>query len=270
MPVAESGALSAFAAELRAQRTRLGWTQEMLAAKIGYSGSFVSDVERGMRTPALDFAQGCDREMKLPGTFERLHDLLRRAVYPTWFSPVVDLEREAVRIHGWVHGAVPGLLQTEDYARALISVSNPQASADSVRELVEGRLARQEVLCGESPPMLWYVLDEAVLRRGVGGPAVMAAQLDRLIEMISARGIVIQVLAFDAQDYAGTDGPVTIFDRADGSPVGYTECFGGGRVVERSEEVAGLVTVVGMLRASALSPRMSGELIRQIRRGLDG
>jgi transcriptional regulator with XRE-family HTH domain len=147
--------LATFAAEVRAHRQARGWSQVALGEKIGYSGSFVSDVERCDRQPALDFAQACDREFGAPGTFVRFHELIRHNAYPAWFSPVVPLERKAIRIHGWEPFAVPGLLQTEDYARELIRVSRPQDSEALIEELVQARMARQAILTGDTPPLLW-------------------------------------------------------------------------------------------------------------------
>ena len=97
---AQASAAGIFAAELKAQRGRLGWTQVQLGERIGYSGSFISDVERGARWASLDFAQRCDNEMGMPGTLERMHELTRREAYPSWFSPVIPVEAAAVRIHG--------------------------------------------------------------------------------------------------------------------------------------------------------------------------
>jgi transcriptional regulator with XRE-family HTH domain len=263
-------ALAVFASELRAQRQAREWTQAALGDKIGYSASFVSDVERCERTPRLDFAQACDREMDLPGSFARLHDLIRRAAYPAWFYPVIPFEAKAVRIHGWELGAVPGLLQTEDYARALIRASRPQDSDAAVDALVSARMERQAILAGEHAPMLWYVLDEGVLRRMVGGTEVISAQLDRLLAAAGAGGFVFQVLPFSASDQAGADGPISVFEFNDAPTVCYTECYRGGRVVEDRAEVAEVMTTVSMLRASALSPRDSLALIRGIRRAIDG
>jgi hypothetical protein len=115
---------------------------------------------------------------------------------------------------------------------------------------------------------LWYVIDEAVLRRVVGGPAVMGAQLDALIKAAGTPGIVIQVLPLIG-DNPGTDGPVSVYEFADAPAVCYTECYAGGRIVEAAAEVVELVTVVSMLRASARPPRESRELIRQIRSEID-
>jgi transcriptional regulator with XRE-family HTH domain len=168
MPGAESSGIVLFAAELKAQRTRLGWTQAELGDKIGFSGSFVSDVERSERTPRIDFARACDREMGLPGSLERMHELVRNAAYPSFFAPVVPFEREAVRIHGFELGSVPGLLQTETYARALIRATRPHDKDADIERLVAARLERQEIMSKDSPPLLWYVLDESVLRRVVG------------------------------------------------------------------------------------------------------
>jgi hypothetical protein len=257
--------LATFAAEVRAHRNRLGWSQVMLGDKIGYSGSFVSDVERCERQPALDFAQACDREFGLPGTFVRLHELIRRNAYPAWFSPVVPLERKAVRIHGWEPFVVPGLLQTEEYARELIRVSRPQDSVARVDELVSARMERQAILTGESPPLLWYVLDEGCLHRVVGTREIMDAQLERLIAAASASGVVVQVLSFAAGDQPGADGPLTVYEFAGSPTVCYTECYRGGRLVEDATEVADMTTTVSMVRAAALAPRASLELMRRIR-----
>lgn len=262
---AESSAIGVFAAELKAQRQRLGWTQVELGDKIGYSGSFISDVERCERTPSLDLAQRCDKEMGLPGSFVRLHELTRREAYPSWFYPVIPFEAKAVRIHAWEPLLVPGLLQTETYAHDLIRVTRPQDSDDAVGRLVTARMERQEILSRDKPPLLWYVLDEGVLHRLVGGPSVMGAQLDRLIAAASMPGTVIQVLTFAAGEGIGGDGPICVYEFPDAPTVCYTECYRGGRVVEDHAEVGEMMTKVSMIRASALSRRDSLELMRRIR-----
>jgi hypothetical protein len=160
---------------------------------------------------------------------------------------------------------VPGLLQTEAYARALFRASRPQDGADAIDRMVMARLERQEILTGENSQMLWYVLAEGVLRQMVGGPAVMAGQLDRLIDVAGQQRTVIQVLPFAASDHAGRDGAIAIFEFAEAPTVAYTECYGGGRIVEAPDEVADLTTVVSMIRASALSREESRELMREIR-----
>ena len=157
---------------------------------------------------------------------------------------------------------MPGLLQTEDYARALLR-SVRQGNGDGLERQVQARLERKAILFGDEPVALWYVLDESILRRMVGGPDVMRDQLDSLIE--SAASMVLQVLPFTTSDQPGADGPITVYEFADAPTVCYTECYSGGRIVEGRAEVAGLMTIVNLLRASALPPRESLELTRQIR-----
>lgn len=265
---AESSATGLFAAELRAQRGRLGWTQVQLGQRIGYSGSFVSDVERGARLASLDFAQRCDREMGLPGTLERLHEITRREAYPSWFYPVIPFEVAASRIHGWELGAVPGLLQTERYARSVIQARRPQADDAAIERTVTARLERQVILSRDNPPLFWCVLHEGLLRHVVGDREIMGEQLDKLVKSASMPGVVLQVLPFTAHDHAGVEGPIVIYESPSTPTVAYTECYGGGRIVEAYDEVADLMTVVGMLRAAALSPRDSVAFMKEIGREL--
>jgi transcriptional regulator with XRE-family HTH domain len=266
--------LAAFASQLRAWRLRAGWTQVELGQKMGYSASLISGVESMDKPPTADFARACDEAFGTPGfdeaagaagTFMTFYELVAREAYPAFFAPVVPFEREAVRIHGWELGAIPGLLQTEEYARAMIRSGRPNDSGEAVDRLVAARLERQAILGGEHPPMLWYVIDEGVLRHVVGSPEVMAAQVDKVAGAADTPGTVIQVLPFTGDNHAGSDGPLTIFEFADAPSVCYTECYAGGRIVEAPAEVAHLMTVLNLIRASSLSPRESSELIRRIR-----
>jgi transcriptional regulator with XRE-family HTH domain len=270
MASADTGGPSSFAAELRAQRTARGWTQVELGKRIGYSGSFVSDVERGERAPSEDFAQRCDEAFELPGTFVRLYEDLRHNAYPPFFAPVLPYEREADQINGWSLGAIPGLLQTERYARSIIRAGRPRDDEESVQRTIDARMERQQILARPKPPLLWCVMQEGILRNIVGDQEIMGEQLGKLIKAAEAPGIVIQVFPFTANEQAGTDGPIWIFERPGGQTVAYTECYGGGRLIEGQDEVTHLTVVMGMLRAAALSPKESLHLMRVIRRDLDG
>jgi transcriptional regulator with XRE-family HTH domain len=263
-------ALATYAGELKAWRERMGLTQQAFADKLGYSAALVAAVEQCKRSPTEDFATRCDEVTDAPGTFVRWQVQVARESYPAFFAPVLAFERDAVRIHGWEIGAVPGLLQTEAYTRALIRASRSQDSDDAVERMVTARAERQAILSREHPPALWYVLDEGVLHRVVGSRFVMADQLDKLITLASMPGIVLQVLPYAVGDHAGTDGPISVFEFQDTPTVCYTECYGGGRIIEGRNEVAELVTVMSMLRASALSPRETLELIRKVRSEING
>jgi Domain of unknown function (DUF5753) len=207
--------------------------------------------------------------MGLPGSLERLHELVRNAAYPSFFAPVIPFEREAVRIHGFELGPVPGLLQTEEYARALIKATRPHDRDADVERVVAARLERQEILTKIDPPLLWYVLDEGVLRRIVGDRSVMARQLDQLITVTGSPGAVIQILTFADGEGVGADGPISVYEFRDAPSVCYNECNRGGRVIEDHAEVAEMMTKINMIRVSALCPRASADLLREIRSHLD-
>jgi len=207
--------------------------------------------------------------LSTPGTFATSQEPVAREAYPAFFAPVVPFGREAVRIHGWELGAVPGLLQTEDYIRSLIRSGHPMDNGDEIDRFVAARLERQEIVTSPAPPLLWYVLDESVLRHVAGGAAVMRHQQDRLLDAAEVSGIVAQILPFAAGNHAGPDGPISVYDFASSPSVSYTECYSGGRTVEGREEVADLMTVINLIRASALSARESRQPIRGIRREID-
>jgi transcriptional regulator with XRE-family HTH domain len=259
-------ALATYAGELKAWRERMGLTQQAFADKLGYSAALVAAVEQCKRSPTADFAARCDEVTDAPGTFGRWQAQVARESYPAFFAPVLAFERDAVRIHGWEIGAIPGLLQCEGYARALLR-SVRQGSEDELERHVQARLERKVILFADRPVALWYVLDEGTLRRRVGGLDVMCDQLDSLME--SAANMILQILPFTAGDQPGADGPITVYEFADAPTVCYTECYSGGRIVEGHAEVADLMRIVNLLRASALPPHESLELIRQIRRDLD-
>jgi transcriptional regulator with XRE-family HTH domain len=265
----ESSGWARFGTELRAHRTAKGWTQVQLGNEIGYSGSFISDVERGDRSVVEEFAKACDEAFRAPGTFVRLREDAQRSLFPAWFAPIIPLEREAEKIAGWELGSVPGLLQTESYARALAKARKPQDDEEAIERIVQARMDRQGILSRPKPPMLWYVIHEGALRQRTGGAEVMTVQLDRLIKAAEAPGIVIQVLPFSAQANAGIDGLLYLYERTGQPVVAYCETYGGARVINDATEVSDLATVMGMLRAAALPPWDSVALLRQMRRDLD-
>ena len=194
-----------------------------------------------------------------------MRDLVAREVWPSYFAPVIELEATAIRIHEWEMRVVPGLLQTEDYARAVISAGRPQDTSAAIDRAVGARLERQAILNREHPPVLWHVLHEGVLRHVVGSPAIMRDQLDKLTALAREPGVVIQILPFTASDHPGTDGPILVYDFDGASLVAYTECTGGGRIVESANEVGDLMMIINIIRAAALPRRESVHLIQQIR-----
>lgn len=258
-------AATRYADELKAWRRLLNLTQEEFANRIGHSLSLVAAVEQCVRAPSPTFASACDVATGAPGTFARWQTQVAQESYPAFFAPVVEFERSAVRIHGWDLGAVPGLLQTGDYARAIVRASRPADSDDAVERTVEARLGRQEILGAERRPMLHYVMHEGTIRHVIGSSEVMAGQLDNILASMALPGIIVQILPFTANDHAGVEGAISVYDFEATPTIGYTECHRGGRLVEAQNEVADLMVVLSMLRAAALPVRESAALIRNIR-----
>jgi transcriptional regulator with XRE-family HTH domain len=261
----KASAMATFATQLKAWRKSRGWSQVELAAKMGYSDSLVSGIETQAKTPTLDFAAKCDEVFGAPGTFVALHELVSREAWPSYFAPIIDFEIMAIRIHEWELRSVPGLLQTEEYARSVISAGKPRLGEAALERAVHGRLARQRIFECDNPPMLWTVLHEGALRHVIGGPAVMAEQLDKLLAVGRSPDVVIQIMPFTANDHPGTDGPIMVMDFDGASSVAYTECNGGGMITETHNAVADLMTTMNMIRAAALPPRDSMNLLRQMR-----
>jgi transcriptional regulator with XRE-family HTH domain len=185
--------LAFFGTELRRRRAAAGLSLEDLGAKINFSGSQIGKVETGERLPSPDLARACDEEFGTDGIFVRLCKAIKEQirVYPSGFPEFLDKEREASRIFEFNVLAFPGLLQTEEYARALFRASRPRDTDEEIDQLVAARLERQQILDRPKPPMLWFVFDEATLRRPVGGSAVMAAQLDHIVQPAERPGVVI-------------------------------------------------------------------------------
>lgn len=256
-------ALALFSEELRQARARAGLTQEQVADKIGYSPSLVAHVEAGTRAPSLDFARRGDQALRTGGLFERLQPFVRREAYPAWFRDWVDIEREATSLRWFEPLLIPGLLQTEEYARAVLAAANPASTDGEIERLVSARMDRQAILAREDPPLFWVILDEGVLTRPLGGAAVMREQIDRLIVAARQPRIVFQVIPVDAGAHAGLAGQF-VMASFDGVPdVVYLDNALAGQVVERAEDVARIALLYDILKAEALSPRASVDLARR-------
>jgi hypothetical protein len=186
-------------------------------------------------------------------------------VVPGWFDAFVGLEDAASQIRAYEVQYVPGLLQTEDYARGVITLgySNPQ----EIRRRVALRMARQAVMARPDPPSLAVVLDEALLRRPIGGTRAMREQLAHLVEMSQRPGVTIQVIPFQAGGYAETGGSFSLmhFAEHDLPDVVYLEQLASAQYLDKPDTVADYAAVIERLSAAALSPADTRELLRSLR-----
>ena len=132
----KASAMSKFASQLKGWRARQGWSQAELADKLGYSNALVSQIEQHHKPPSAEFAAKCDEIFDTPATFADLQELVAREAWPSYFAPVIDSETRATQIYEWEQRVVPGLLQTEDYARSVIHAGQPRISVDELERKV--------------------------------------------------------------------------------------------------------------------------------------
>lgn len=245
-----------FASELQHARGTAGLSQDELARMMAYSSSYVALIETGRKPPKPDFVRRADEALNTGGLLERILDqLLVREATPEWLKPWLVIEQAADSLRAYNPLVVYGLLQTEDYARALLR-SDDQEHTES---RVAARLERQQVFEREKPPTVIALLDESVLRRRVGTPEIMYDQLVRLTSC-PAR---VQVIPLDAETYLGLDGPFEIADY-DGRIVGYTDAPGKGFVLDTVDLVLKLRERWEALRAEALPHKQSRDLILEV------
>jgi transcriptional regulator with XRE-family HTH domain len=256
-----------FGAELRYYRTRAGLSQKDLAAKANVSHDVISKIETGERPPAEDFPPRLDAipELDTRGALTRLWDHLKKGHKQRlhgWFQPWADIEAEATVLRTYQPLLVPGLLQTEDYARAILSV-HPDGNLDDLDEQVAARLARQSVLDRPNAPQLWCVLDEGVLHRAIGGTKVMRSQLFRLAEVAEHPKTIVQVIRAGGA-HAGLLGGFVIADLDGRPPMAYLETAAEGQVTDSPSVAAHIALRFDRLRAEALPWAESRDLIRKV------
>jgi hypothetical protein len=233
-----------------------------LGEVISYTGSLVGLVEVGRRTPSRDFAERCDAALGGDGTLTRLWPLAARGTFPSWFRAYVELEATATSIRKYQAQVVPGLLQTEGYARAVLRKGMPRDDDEVIEERVTARMSRQAILQGSRPPHLWAVIDEAVLRRPVGSPEIMREQLAELVRAARTPHVVLQVLPFASGVHTAMDGSFTVMSFAEGPDVAYLEGPHTSVVVEGPDEVEHFNLSYDLVRADALSPDASLAMIQ--------
>ncbi|MFC6084273.1 Scr1 family TA system antitoxin-like transcriptional regulator [Sphaerisporangium aureirubrum] len=253
-----------FGFELRKHREAAGLTQRELADKIQYTNVMISAVENAKRTPSLDFAERCDAALHLDGALVRLWPFIHHSATPTWFRPWLDLEREATVLRTWEPLVVPGLLQTEEYARTIFQ-GEPRPVPERVEEQVMARMERQLIFERAEPPMFWALLDEGVLHRVIGNHHIMNEQLKRLEELSFLPHITIQVVPFSARATAGLEGGFVLAQTPGAADTVYIEAVGHGHLLERDEDVRKIATRYEVIRAEALPRQASLDLIREIR-----
>lgn len=249
--------------ELRQARTGAGMSQEDLGKAINYSSSLVSAVENGQRPPSVEYLTSIDEALNTGGLFERLlNDLVTIDRAPVWLRDWIVFEREATLLRWFQPLLVPGLLQTEDYARAVLEWGGLLDPTEVERGVVS-RMERQEILNRPKPPHFIAIIDESVLHRLVGSVEIMAVQCAHLVTMAERSNVSLHVLPASAGAHAGLAGAF-ILAKGAGSEVAHLDTNLRAVVVEQREQVDTLIRKWEALRGEALPRSQSIAKIKEV------
>jgi hypothetical protein len=209
----------------------------------------------------VDQAQKFDEILHADGFFVRNCVALKKSKYPDHFAEAAEAEAVAKTIKEYAPQLIPGLLQTEAYARAVFRAYRPTAPENVIDDLTTVRLDRAQLLSNPTTPLVWAVLDEAVLRREVGGPAAMAEALHHILKLAREHRIIVQVLPFGAGAHMAMEGPLKLMSFEDAPPLAYLQGLGTGKLQDDPATVRHYELTYDLVVASALSPEASLALI---------
>jgi transcriptional regulator with XRE-family HTH domain len=251
-------------AELRHRREAAGLTQDELGRPLFVSGSFIGQLEAGTRRMLSEYAHQIDQVLGTDGFFARNCHSVAGSRYPEHFAAAAEAEAIATTIKEYAPLLIPGLLQTEAYARAVFRAYQPTATEDVIDDLVAARLDRTKLLTDPASPLFWTVLDEAVIRRSVGGPAVMAEALRHIAGLARRHRIIVQVLPFGTGAHAALDGGLKLMTFSDGPPLAYLDGLGSGQLTDDPASLARYHLTYDLAGAGAMSPELSLALIESV------
>jgi DNA-binding XRE family transcriptional regulator len=249
--------------DLRFYRERAKLSGTEMGKIIGCVRSTVSRLESGELKIDEKQATNIDKRWNTGGHFLRLLKYAKRGHDPDWFREHIHFEAKATALKLCGHSLVPGLLQTEDYARAIYTIGGSK----DVEADVAARMARKDTLNRPDPPLVWVLLDEDALHRPVGGPQVMRDQLTQFLELSSLPNIMVRVVPGSVGYHVGLDGAFKIMT-VDGTDIVFTEAGGGGRLVMDAAEVREFGIAFDRVGSDALSRTSTRSLIEQARESL--
>ncbi|WP_405535805.1 helix-turn-helix transcriptional regulator [Streptomyces sp. NBC_00075] len=271
-PAEENGTWGLFTAlgkMLKLLRERAGLTQKEFGEKVGYGPDAISAMERGVRITRPELLRKADEVLDAGGLLKEaipeVEEAMKKARtrHPEWYRGYAALEGEAVELHYYANQGVPGLLQTEDYAKAMFSRRRPLLDEETINKRVADRLSRQQVFDRWPAPMCSYVLEEVVLDRPIGGQAVRQGQLTQLLRIGGMRNVEIQVMPTGIEDHPNMGGAFNLLTPQKHPQVAYTEVQGHPRLITDVEEVRKIADRYGIMRAVALPPTESRALIEK-------
>lgn len=257
-----------YGSRLRRYRLEAGWTQGDLGFRAHVVQSRINQLERATGAkPTLELSKKLDKLLNTDGLLEELTPHVRREAFPDWAQEHLKQEGRATAIQVYMARTFHGLLQTREYAHALLSLSPTLTSEEHLQKRLTGRMGRQPKLKDPKLREFWMVLDEAVLMRPVGSPAIMRGQMARVLEAAQAPHITVQVLPFSAGGHWPMECSLKMLTLPDGDASAYKEADEFGHLTEENDEVLAYGRGYDRLRAMALPPEQSLDLIQSVMEG---
>ncbi|MGV9589306.1 helix-turn-helix domain-containing protein [Streptomyces tendae] len=264
-----SDSLKAFGEVVKAFRKRAGLTQEEFAPRVRYSVPTVASIEQGRRFPPVDFVERAEQTLDAFGALRgAARHLSRQPGLASWFRQWARFEAEAVSLYTYECRVVPGLLQTEGYARAVTVSVPPVKDDEQVTQQVTARLDRHELFRRKPPISFSFIIEQALIERGTGGPEVTRHLIDNLLARADQFNVELQVMPLRQVDHAGFDGPLQVLETTENRWFGYAEGQRGGLLISDSKEVSIMLQRYARLRSQALNPEDSKGLLKRMRGSL--
>ncbi|MGW5335592.1 helix-turn-helix domain-containing protein [Streptomyces bauhiniae] len=249
---------------LKRLRVQAGVDRAELGRRTGYSAATITSYEVGRRIPNEKFIRQVDGVLDAGGMLADFVEDMDKAQYPATFQDAAKLEKEAVGLHMYDALVFNGLLQTEEYARAVFTMWRPLLDQETIEQRVVARLARQEIFERKSTPTISFVLEESLLYKRLGGLHVTRGQLEQILLIGQRRNVEIQILPNDGEEHVALFGTFTLIDTVKGRRFAYADAHKGSRLYSDAQTVREMEERYGMLRAQALTPSHSRDLLEKV------
>ncbi|WP_405871961.1 helix-turn-helix domain-containing protein [Streptomyces sp. NBC_00005] len=248
---------------LRLCREAAGVRVADFAEAMRYGEDMIRKIERGARIPRPEFLDRADEALRAGGHLKAFMEDMRKARYPKKVRELADMEERAVELLMYGNYDLHGLLQTEEYIRALLATWRPAYLPDELERMVAARMARKSIFERSPAPELSFVQEEVTLRRPIGDTMVLRRQLEHLLEVARLPSVELQVIPTARANHPGTGGRIQVLKFGDGTGVGRTDGDFGGRPVSDPRQLQVLDLRYGIIRAQALTPEESLAFIEQ-------
>jgi transcriptional regulator with XRE-family HTH domain len=250
--------------QLKLRRESVGMRAAKFGEAVGYGEDMVYKLESGKRIPRPEFLDKADEVLGAGGLLAAMKEDVEKVRYPKKVRDLADMEAKAVELLSYGNHNLHGLLQTEEYAWALLRTRRPVPPEDQLEQAVAARMARKAIYDRSPAPELSFVLEETTLRRPVGGKMVWRRQLEHLLEVAQLRNVEIQVMPTDRWDHPGTGGRIQVLKFGDGTALGRMDDEFNGRPVHDPRQLRILELRYGIIRAEALTARESLAFVEQL------